>query len=287
MDRTSAVYPSLLGFRHRGAPTLCCAGMGRTDRRYHIDDVLGRGGFGTVYRATLTDNDGFTKAVAVKLLNDAQAHAEVLQRFRDEARILGLLRDRAIVQVDPPVQLGGRWAVVMELVDGASLSRLLKRHGSFPPRVALEVIAEVARALDKAIHQPGPDGRPLRLVHRDLKPGNIQLTQAGEVKILDFGIARADFDQREAKTTHGIVGTPGYIAPERFDGHEDPKGDVFSLGGVLFKLLCGGLPGEGKDEALTGDARRALGLAIQMRSAVELRPSAREVEAPMPSAGTK
>jgi serine/threonine protein kinase len=97
----------------------------------------------------------------------------------------------------------------MEYVDGATLSRLMSGpRAVLPPRVALEIVAEVARALHRAVNQPGPDGRPLCLIHRDLKPSNIQITHAGDVKILDFGAARADFDQREAETTRSLVGTP-------------------------------------------------------------------------------
>lgn len=221
---------------------------GSDARRYRMLGVIGKGGFGKVYRARLEGPEGFVKDVAVKLLSDEHAPEEVLRRFRDESRILGLVRDRAIVGVDPPTRLAGKWAVVMEFVDGLSCSRMLSNHGVLPPRVALEITAEVARALDKLYQHPGPDGTPLRVLHRDIKPHNIQVTPAGQVKILDFGIARADFDNRESATTHHIGGTFGYIAPERLEGDDGPECDVYSLGVVLKVFVTGKRPGKSNRE---------------------------------------
>ena len=131
------------------------------ERRYVVRSLIGEGGFGKVYRAELTTTQGFRKDVAVKLLHKANVPEAMLGRFRDEARILGLVRDRAVVSVDPPTLLDGQWAVVMDYVDGASAQRLLKASGPMPPTVALEIVQEVARALDSVWRQPGPDGRPL------------------------------------------------------------------------------------------------------------------------------
>ena len=138
------------------------------NRRYRIVGVLGKGGFGTVYHGRLEGSDGFVKDVAIKLMTEAEPAADTLTRFRDEARILGRLRDRAIVSVEPPTRLDGKWAVVMEYVDGCDCRRLLKEHGSFPATVALEIVEEIARALDALAQHPGDDGEPMRLLHRDL-----------------------------------------------------------------------------------------------------------------------
>lgn len=253
-------------------------------RRYRILEVIGEGGFGKVYRARLEGAEGFAKDVAIKLLSDEDAPEIVLQRFRDESRILGLVRDRAIITVDPPTRLDGRWAVVMEYVDGLNCQVLMKR-ASFPPRTALEVVQEVARALDNVYHQEGPDGRPLHLVHRDLKPGNIQVTPSGTVKVLDFGIARAEFEARESKTTTHIGGTFGYIAPERLHGEEGPASDVYSLGIVLAALIAGRRPttkNRAKIEAWVAqdpDLQAVWALSKSMIDAdPEARPTAREVE---------
>ena len=234
-------------------------------RQYEIVELLGRGGFAKVYRARPKHGLGESWDVAIKILNDPDPPEDVLQRFRDESRILGMMRDRAIVQVEPARRLGSHWAVIMEYIPGASCRALLKHRGPFPARVALEVAQEVSRALDQLYKAPGPDGRPLHLVHRDIKPGNIQLTRSGQVKILDFGVARARFEAREAHTTRSIQGTYGYIAPERLLGRETSAADVFSLGMVLYKLITGG-PTERKylEEAAASVQRGATGHALAL-----------------------
>ena len=264
-------------------------------RQYRILGVLGMGGFGKVYRARLEDDAGFSKDVAIKLLSAEDVPDTVLERFRDEARILGLLRHRAVVGVEPPTRLGSRWAVVMEYVDGVSADHLVKEFGKLPVRVVVEIISEVARALDAVYRQPGPDGEPLMLLHRDIKPANIQVTPSGEVKILDFGIAKAEFSNREAKTTQHIGGTPGFIAPERLEGIEEASGDIFSLGVTLELLLTGKRPrfsrlmsgrDSGSDDVTDMRPKdqdvaliKALALAYEMRDQDhEARPNARAVE---------
>ncbi|NCG19205.1 MAG: hypothetical protein GWP91_09355 [Rhodobacterales bacterium] len=119
--------------------------------------------------------------MAIKFLRADAASERVLSRFREEARILGLVLDRAIVIVAPSIWFQDEWMLVMEYMDGVSCAQLLQR-GPLPARVAAELIGEVARALDVAWHQPGPDGQPLHLLHRDLKPGNLQITPTGHVK---------------------------------------------------------------------------------------------------------
>jgi serine/threonine-protein kinase len=205
----------------------------------------------------------------------------VLTRFRDEARILGQIRDPHIVAVDAPTRLGGRWAVVMEYVDGRSAGHLLKHHGPMPPTVALEITERVCDTLGNLWNHPGSDGQPLRLLHRDLKPANLQITPQGYLKILDFGIAKASFAQRETTTTNHIGGTVGYIAPERLDGVEAPSGDIYSMGVVLHQLVTGRRPALETDEPPPDDegARRAVELAAWMRSiSPSERPAAEEVE---------
>jgi eukaryotic-like serine/threonine-protein kinase len=209
-------------------------------RSYRIVELLGEGGFGKVYRARMENADGFSKDVAVKLLTERSPPEDVLARFRDESRVLGLVRDRAVVAVDPPTQLGGRWAVIMEYVPGCSCQALTRQHGTLTPKVALGIVGEVARALDHVFRQLGPTGTALELVHRDLKPANLQITPSGEVKILDFGVARANYEAREAHTTRSIQGTFGYIAPERLQGIDTPAADIYSLGMVLYKIVTGG-----------------------------------------------
>jgi len=212
-------------------------------RRYHVREILGRGGFGTVYRAELVTDGGFGKIVALKVLHSAiEERPDQLSRLRDEARVLGLVRHRALVGVDALVRLDGHWTVVMEYVPGATLYELLKAESRLPVSVALAVIEEVADALETVWSAEPEPGRPLRLLHRDVKPGNVQLTDQGDVKVLDFGIARADFGGREANTHKLVYGSPPYLSPERLEAIDTPAGDVFALGATLAEMITGRRP---------------------------------------------
>ncbi len=220
-------------------------------RRYEVLGIVGRGSTGTVYHARMHGDGGFSKDVALKVLQpdgDRDA-ADIAQRLRDEARVLGLVSNRSIVDVDALVQLRGRWTVVMEYVPGANLLELIHAPSdpslrdvnriALPPRVAVEILGEMTSALDVAFHTRGPDGHPLRLIHRDIKPSNVRLTRSGEVKILDFGFAKAEFSEREARTRHLSYGSLGYVPHEQLEGIESAKGDIYSAGVVFYELLSG------------------------------------------------
>jgi predicted Ser/Thr protein kinase len=226
-----------------------------TARRYQLLEVIGRGGFGTVYKAEMRGAGGFVKTVALKMLHTDQR--ETVARLRDEARMLGLLRHRAIVQVDDLVRLDGRWAIVMEYHAGASLDAL---DAPMPLSAALDVVGEVCAALDAAFTQE-VGGRPLALLHRDLKPSNVLVEPDGRVVLLDFGVARAAFDAREARSRAHLVGTPFYMAPERFALRDTHAGDVFALGVTLVELVCGPL-----DTPCDADAVQH---AVRMRTLLE------------------
>ncbi|MBK9367720.1 MAG: protein kinase [Deltaproteobacteria bacterium] len=233
-------------------------------------DVIGCGGHGTVHRAQFIGEGGFRKEVAIKLLkSNVRDDPELDLRLRDEGRILGLLHHRAIVGVDRLTRIEGRWAVVMEYVQGEDLSALIAR-GPMPTSVALAISAEIASAIGAAYSTLGHDGRPLRLLHRDLKPSNVRISPDGSVKVLDFGIARAEFTHREADTrSRTFGGTDLYMAPERLDGVADsPAGDVYSVGAILAEMLRGERVGKayGKPQRharlcrATLDSLRALGV---------------------------
>lgn len=265
-------------------------------RRYRIEGVLGKGGFGTVYKAQMLGEGGFTRAVALKVLNaDMEGMEDVARRLRDEARLLGLLRHRAILHVDGLVRIENRWTVVMEFIDGIDLQGVA-RGGGCPLGPALEIVGEVASALHVAYTTTSPEGVPLKLLHRDIKPPNILLTSAGEVKVLDFGIARAEFDKREAQTRSVLYGSVGYMAPERMDFEELHEGDVYALGTVFYEVLVGSPLGKAsirperhQEHVVEGVdlIRRKLGplpegftelLTSMLAYDPEERPSAREVE---------
>jgi len=210
-------------------------------RRYRILEVLGSGGFGTVYRAEVVTVTGLRREVALKVLNEAAAqNDDAAKRLRDEARILSNLNHFGIVRVDDLLQLDGRWTMVMELVRGVDCSRILRHNGPPPSSVCLDIASRVARTLHAVSKATGPKGERLSLVHRDVKPANILLTEGGAVKLLDFGVARANVDSREAETQQAyVMGSLPYLAPERYGFEDTPAGDVYALGCVLYELFVG------------------------------------------------
>ncbi|MCB9670506.1 MAG: protein kinase [Alphaproteobacteria bacterium] len=230
-------------------------------RRFEILGVIGRGGMGSIYRARMVGAAGFAKQVALKVATPGSTSEGDVQRLRDEGRLLGLLRHRAIVAVDGLTQLDGSWAVVMEYVEGSDLATLLERSGPVPPGTALEIVAEILAALECARATRDANGRPLHLQHRDIKPGNVLITPHGEVKVLDFGIARASFAARETVTTDQQYGSAGYMAPERLDGIDHAHADVYSTGVVLFELLAGKRLGKASSHRGRFDAWMAESLA--------------------------
>jgi len=211
-----------------------------SQRTFHFESCLGKGGFGEVYLATAQGASGLRRRVAVKLLHgDLAMGKDAARRLRDEGRLLATLNHPNILAVDDLVMLAGRWGLVTEYVPGQDLAAVLSRGEHLPPKVALHIAYEVAEALEAGWYTTSiEDGKPLHLVHRDIKPANIRLARTGVTKLLDFGIALSE-SSREAHTQAGmIVGTVAYMAPERFlGGREEPAGDVYSLGTVLFEML--------------------------------------------------
>lgn len=214
-------------------------------RKFEFIREIASGGFGSVYLAKVIHGDGFSRLVAIKLLHRKWTeNDEIASRMRDEARLLGWLRHRNIVDVMDLTVIDGRSAVVMEYLDAADTRQLidhcLQEKTRVPLRVALEVAAAAASALDAAYNRPPYAGeKPLRVIHRDIKPSNIMVDHQGLVKVLDFGVARAEFDAREAKTAELSFGSLEYMPPERlFFEPEAPSSDVYSLGATLFELLA-------------------------------------------------
>ena len=211
-------------------------------RRFHLHERIGTGGFGDVYRATLISGGGVETMVAIKVLHKGkQPKGQALQRLRDEGKMLGHLRHPAIVKVMDLVELDGRAALVAEYVEGVDIG-VCFRQGGLGPRALVGIIAQIASALDAAFTAPVPGGGTLKLVHRDVKPENIRIGRQGDIKLLDFGIAKAAGIEREARTEAGdVVGSYRYMAPERLArSHEDsPEGDVYSLAAVLYEGLAG------------------------------------------------
>ncbi len=216
---------------------------GRTERRqFQVVCCLGRGGFGEVYRAVLFSAGGVRTEVAIKVLHaDADPRSQAVQRLRDEGRLLGAIQHPSVLRVYDLCLLAGRVGLVTEYVDGQDLDKLF--HGDEPlgQRALLEVIGHVASALEAAWSTLGPDGKtPLHLIHRDIKPANIRIGSRGEVKLLDFGIARANVSREAQTESHALLGSYLYMAPERFLDDEaavTTSSDVFALGCTWFEAL--------------------------------------------------
>lgn len=204
-------------------------------RRYAVREILHVGRGSNVYRAELLTAGGFARPVALKVLSPAGARdPEQVARLRDEARLLGVLRHRAIVGALGLISVAGRPAIVLEAVGGADLERLVA-CGPVPLCAALEIVEEIAGALDVAFRASRGDGQPLRLTHRALGLRSVTVTAEGAVKLLGFDFARADLQDRAAKTRM----LSRALAPEQLRGGEGPAADIYALGAMLYHLLHG------------------------------------------------
>ncbi|MCA9570013.1 MAG: serine/threonine protein kinase [Myxococcales bacterium] len=214
-----------------------------TAPRFVFHACLGAGGFGEVYLATETTEGGLERVVAVKVLHEPLDEAsDAVKRLRDEGQVLALLAHPAVLGVHELAQVDGHLALVTEYVEGVDLAWFCVPERLLPPRVAVLVAGEVAAALEFALSTPNPEtGRPLGLIHRDLKPENVRIAKTGQVKVLDFGVARSTEMHRRARTAAGqVILTPGYGAPETLQfGVLGPAVDVFALGVTLFAMLTG------------------------------------------------
>ena len=208
---------------------------------FRILSVNDAGTFGTVVQV---ENPTETPSVfGLKLLSPAFVTDErVRMRTRDEARILSELKHPNILQVFGLREYDGWPAIAMEWVHGVTLQKLIQSWPEgLPPAIAMEITRTVCLALEHAYEQlAGDPKKPLRLVHRDLKPTNVMVSSEGVVKIIDFGLAYGDFQNRESITISMVLGTRRYLAPERLDGQADtPKGDVYAIGIILLEMLIG------------------------------------------------
>ena len=207
--------------------------------RYRLFDALGEGGMAVVYRA---HDELLDRAVAVKVLRPAfAADPEFVGRFRQEARNAASLHHPNIATVFDTGTDDGVDFIVMQLVEGEDLERLLARDGRLPLSGAIRIAVDVARALQFG-HERG-------IIHRDVKPGNVLLDRDGDVRVVDFGIARAARDV--GVTTAGVmIGSAQYASPEQVAG--EPIGassDTYSLGVVLYEMLTGQRPFDGPTPA--------------------------------------
>lgn len=213
--------------------------------KYRLVRRIALGGMGEVLEAIYCPEGGFERRVAIKRIHaDLAEQPRFVEDFRAEAQIGARLAHPNIVQVLDFGRVGETYFLAMEYVDGLSLSVLMRRLAAqqrrLPPHlagtIAREILAGLAYAHESAL---GSDGRPLRVVHRDLCPQNILLSQNGEVKITDFGVARALKDSAVSRT-QSVVGHLAYMAPEQALGQAvDPRSDLFPLGAMVWEMLTG------------------------------------------------
>ncbi len=213
---------------------------------YRILRRLGSGGMAEVY---LAEQITLRRQVALKVLNHALAtDASYVERFQNEARAAASLVHPNIVQIYEVGKADGVHFIAQEYVAGQNLGQLLEREGAFQPALVLDVLRQVVSALCKA--------KELSIVHRDIKPENLLLSNSGEVKVADFGLARVQNTDTKTLTQVGVaMGTPLYMSPEQVEGKPvDARSDIYSLGVSCYHLLAGVPPH-------TGDT--ALAIAVQ------------------------
>ena len=211
---------------------------------YVLKRLLGRGGMAAVYEA---EDTGLDRVVALKLMSGAYSQdPDFKKRLQREARIAGRLHEPHVVPIHEAGEADGRLFVDMRLIEGTDLATVLKQSGSLAPTRAVAIVRQVASALDAA-HRAG-------VIHRDVKPANILLTEDDFACLVDFGIANAVTEEK--LTQFGdVLGTWSYMAPERFSGDTDKvthRVDVYALACVLYELLTGTPPYRGDHTALMG-----------------------------------
>ena len=212
-------------------------GPGTTLGRYELRELIGSGGMSAVYRAY---DPVLEREIAVKILPAELARDETLRRrFQEEARALGRVDHPNLVKVYAVDREGPVSFYAMELINGLSLSQVIATKERLSPCEAVAVFCQFLDGL-WAIHQAG-------IVHRDIKPGNVMLDASGRVILMDFGLARRS--ERGTFTLGGaVLGTPEYMSPEQASGDQtDPRSDLYSAGIVLYEMLVGCPPFQGKD----------------------------------------
>ena len=199
---------------------------------YDVQEELGRGGMGIVYRATEV---GLQRTVALKVLSpDAGITGRAVARFKREARTVAELEHPNIVPVYRVGQVGGVLHIAMKFVEGQALDAIIAAQGPLPVLVVVYVLRGVARAMAYAHERD--------IVHRDIKSGNILIDRDGRVLVSDFGVALRATDT-ELTVDGTVIGTPSYMSPEQCAGRRaEPQSDQYSLGVVGFQMLAGDVP---------------------------------------------
>jgi predicted Ser/Thr protein kinase len=236
-------------------------GLRSLQQRYDLLEELGQGGMGIVYRARDRETEEY---VALKILKpEVAARADIIERFKAELRLARKITHKNVCRTYELLRFDDTTAIAMEYVEGESLRRVLEGVGGVSLRRGLEWASQICDALREA-HAQG-------VVHRDLKPENIVIGPKGEVKVMDFGIARSI--DKDATLTGTLIGTPAYMAPEQAEGRPiDQRADIYSLGLILYEMFTGRHPFQGDS-----------GFALAYKQIHETPPPPHQVEPSLPA----
>ena len=215
--------------------------------KYQLLQKIAVGGMAELYRAKVTGDHGFEKRVAIKkILPHLSDEGNLVKAFIDEAKLAALLQHENIIQIYDFGSIDGEYFIAMEYLFGKDLRKLihkLRKKGSpLDLESTLYIISRICAGLDYSHKLKDLQGKPLNIIHRDINPQNIFLTYEGQVKIIDFGIAKA---ANHNSTTHEclVKGKIAYMSPEQVSGSKvDGGSDLYSLGTTLYQLTTGQLP---------------------------------------------
>jgi serine/threonine protein kinase len=219
--------------------------------QYEIHELLGRGGMATVHRAETVGASGFRRTVALKRLHPyLTTDSDLVKAFIHEARLASNLRHSNCAQTYDLGKVGDTYFIAMEYVAGATVAQIIKQcnsaAGLIPIPIALNLWIQILDGLDHAHNLADESGKPLNIIHRDVSPANLIVSNTGVLKIIDFGIAKAE--GKGDQTQAGLIkGKFGYVAPEYTYGMLDSRADLFAVGVIAHEMLTGMRLFDGKD----------------------------------------
>ncbi len=221
--------------------------------KYSLIEKIGQGGMAEIFKAKAYGSQGFEKVLVVKrILPNLMKDTHFVDMFVNEAKLTVSLSHNNIIQIYELDEADGQFYIAMEFIHGQDMFNVVdrgyRRRVPLPEDLAIHCVIETLKGLEYAHRAKGPDGSPLSLVHRDISPTNIFMSYEGDVKLADFGIAKARMSRQETKA-NSIKGTLGYMSPEQVMGKElDRRSDLFATGIILYELVTGAKPFSGKGD---------------------------------------